>query len=924
MKKLSILLLSLLISITMSAGSFVRISYSSQAELHKLFDRTDLVIHHYLDDCVFATASIYDATTMTLLDKEAFNGNEVYYLIRCDEKRQPEYLDRERDNAMALYSNDHYLIMKPFHGILSPAKNDGACAISNSRAVLPSLKRDFPTVTEENSDIRFFLDNVEIDNIRATVQHMQNYRNRKWDNPNVYECQDWLVEQFEALGLEVSVQEVNYISYNTSGNVIAIQRGTTYPDEYVVCGCHYDSFSYSGDCPGADDNATGTASVLETARILSEYEFERSIIYCAFAAEEVGLIGSDAYAQACANQGLDIVGYFNNDMNGFLHGDEIHIDLIYPNSVAPIGDYYMNVASIYFPEMPVRHVTFNAGDSDHTSFNRHGYMGIYPFEDYQNYSPYIHTPGDTIGISVNSWDMSKRYCQMNIACLSEIAKPAPRGPIVVTEWALDDCNNNGYGHCNGSLNKGETVEITVTLQNTTEATLNNAELNISCNDEMITIEQQHLSIGTIAAFETKEVSFNFTLSSEAPDSETYKFSLEAVAGDQRCVSYINITSSYYTLGLGSMSVLSDSNDNGMLEPGETATMRLVLDNIGNSIALNVDAVISTDYPYITIEDNNLTFGSIAPGMAGYADLVLTLNTDAPEDYEIPFTLTIEEKSFEFAYRNACYAIFELTDSYGDGWNNAALIASFDNGMEPMTMTISNGNSATYQVQLSNNVTASLSWQSGGWDSECSYLVRYEDGTVIYSGTGTQSGTFFSWQQNCGGSSPNAFCNTIENLTASINQEEESVTLSWDAPLEKEPVRYDIYRETILVGNTTTTTFDDTPSWIGNTNYSVLPVYNDCQSTMQTINVYYDPWSVESESDSEIILFPNPAKNYVNIKGRQVSIIKIFDIMGQQVLPDITEPGENINININKLKPGIYVFVIHEHDGSKNARRLIVR
>lgn len=50
-------------------------------------------------------------------------------------------------------------------------------------------------------------------------------------------------------------------------------------------------------------------------------------------------------------------------------------------------------------------------------------MGIYPFEDYQNYSPYIHTPNDLIGTSVTSFEMSQQYCQMNIACLAEIANP---------------------------------------------------------------------------------------------------------------------------------------------------------------------------------------------------------------------------------------------------------------------------------------------------------------------------------------------------------------------------------------------------------------------------------------------------------------------------------------------------------------------
>ena len=239
----------------------------------------------------------------------------------------------------------------------------------------------------------------------------------------------------EALGLEVEQQPFYANTWFGSGqaapNVIGIQRGTLYPDTYVVCGSHFDSFSYQamsgGTAPGADDNATGVASVLESARIMTQYEFEYSIIYCAYGCEEMGLYGSEAYASRCQQEGMDIIGYFNNDMNGYLYGDQIHIDCIYPNSVEPIGTYYMNVGEVYYPELPIRHVNFNEGDSDHTSFNNHGYMGIYPFEDYEHYSPYIHTPNDVIGTSVTSFEMGQQYCQMNIACLAEIANPVPVG-----------------------------------------------------------------------------------------------------------------------------------------------------------------------------------------------------------------------------------------------------------------------------------------------------------------------------------------------------------------------------------------------------------------------------------------------------------------------------------------------------------------
>ena len=426
------MLLALMLSSTMMAKDFVRISYSNRSELEKAFNDPNLTVHYYTNDAVFATAKVFDARTMVLIDRQAFEGNEVYTLVYCPKTEQQSYLQ----GKVALLQTDDYVLLK---GCVMPYKNDGAVAIFNKEAQLPRLSRDFPVVTEVNPIIREMLDQVDMDSLRATVQHLQDYQSRIWNSNNAFAASDWIAGRMQALGLEVEQQPFYANTWMGSGNaapnVIGIQRGTLYPDTYVVCGSHFDSFSYQamyggGNAPGADDNATGVASVLESARIMTQYEFEYSIVYCAYGCEEMGLYGSEAYASRCQEEGMDIIGYFNNDMNGYLYGDQIHIDCIYPNSVEPIGTYYMNVGSVYYPELPIRHVNFNQGDSDHTSFNNHGYMGIYPFEDYENYSPYIHTPNDLIGNSVNSFEMGQQYCQMNIACLAEIANPVGGTPQV--------------------------------------------------------------------------------------------------------------------------------------------------------------------------------------------------------------------------------------------------------------------------------------------------------------------------------------------------------------------------------------------------------------------------------------------------------------------------------------------------------------
>ena len=446
MKKTFTLIAIMLLTLGVFAQSFVMINVDNQHQTEKLFNDNNLKIHYFNDNFVLATAKVVDKS-MQIIDNQAFENNDAYYIVYCDKANQDNYI-ADIDNANVLFKNNNILIVNNF---VKPFKNDGMIAVFNKEAKMAVRNRDFPVVTEENPVIREMMNQVNMDSLEATVQHLQDYQNRMWNSQNAFDASDWIAGRMAALGLEVEQQPFYASTWTGSGqaapNVIGIQRGTLYPDVYVVCGSHFDSFSYeaiygSGTCPGADDNATGVASVLESARIMTQYDFEYSIIYCAYGCEEMGLYGSEAYAARCQQEGMEILGYFNNDMNGYLWGDTIHIDCIYPNSVAPIGDYYMNVGSVYFPEMPVQHVDLTYGDSDHTSFNNHGYMGIYPFEDVNHESPYIHSPNDLIGPSVTSFEMSQRYCQMNIGCLAELANPAgepqiycnPVSNFVLTDW----------------------------------------------------------------------------------------------------------------------------------------------------------------------------------------------------------------------------------------------------------------------------------------------------------------------------------------------------------------------------------------------------------------------------------------------------------------------------------------------------------
>jgi photosystem II stability/assembly factor-like uncharacterized protein len=102
-----------------------------------------------------------------------------------------------------------------------------------------------------------------------------------------------------------------------SENVVGERRGSEQPDEIVIIGGHFDSTAwpiYPADCPGADDNASGTACAMAAARAFRNMSFKRTVRYVAFGAEEQGLVGSKAYAEYCAAKGEKIVAVLNADM----------------------------------------------------------------------------------------------------------------------------------------------------------------------------------------------------------------------------------------------------------------------------------------------------------------------------------------------------------------------------------------------------------------------------------------------------------------------------------------------------------------------------------------------------------------------------------------------------------------------------------
>jgi hypothetical protein len=418
----------LFFSFSSFASNLVLIQISGEDEARNLFDNTALVIHYYDDEMVIATSRAPSREGVHVLDNNPWADNYSYYIVYTDERTDRQsYLEKLGTAAEVLYDDDYFYIIRTdetVYGQLPPAKNDGMVRIFDHEARLP-VNQSFGVFTRTEPDpfILDLLDQVSGTLITDRVQHLENYGTRYSYALESVLAQQWIAGQFQSWGLDVELMDFGMPGGSASDNVIARITGTKYPEEYIVLGGHYDSVSWSGLAPGADDNASGTSGVMEAARILSQYEFDRSIVFIAFSGEEQGLYGSAAYASEKAQEGKNILGYFNMDMIGYLEPGHTTImsSLIYPQSAAPLADFYTAVSGLYLPDFVIEPGFLSGGSSDHASFNNNGFMGIFPFEDVDNYSPYIHSSNDLVGQSYNNEEQAVIFTQAIIASVVTMA-----------------------------------------------------------------------------------------------------------------------------------------------------------------------------------------------------------------------------------------------------------------------------------------------------------------------------------------------------------------------------------------------------------------------------------------------------------------------------------------------------------------------
>jgi bacterial leucyl aminopeptidase len=246
------------------------------------------------------------------------------------------------------------------------------------------------------------------------------------------QARDYLVARARALGLEPELDPFQ-VAGQTANNVIIRHPGTVTPDVIYIFSAHYDSTSSTPMtlAPGADDNATGVASVLEAARVLTKRSFRASVWFVFTAAEEQGSLGSKHMAQWLVTQGKDVRGVIAPDMIGYWPlGAQDKFDILGDPASKFLVDQMSDVAT----RLGVEHKTWiNHGycyGDDHTSFQEAGIPAITPMDCVEAHNlsvgedtPNYHQTTDTA--STLYMPFTTKVAGVIVATLAELGVPAP-------------------------------------------------------------------------------------------------------------------------------------------------------------------------------------------------------------------------------------------------------------------------------------------------------------------------------------------------------------------------------------------------------------------------------------------------------------------------------------------------------------------
>lgn len=261
-----------------------------------------------------------------------------------------------------------------------------------------------PLPPVSDSLVQALVDAVDSDSILGAIERLVAFYTRYSETDSCRRAVEWMRSRLVEFGCDTTYLDTFRPEY--APNVVGIRHGTVNPQRiYIICG-HIDNTSDvpPDQCPGSDDNASGTTAALEAARVFAGVDFENTVVFIGFAGEEQGLFGSEAYARDARARGDSILAVLNFDMISYgqqgIDTFEVYGKRSTPNCAWLVDFYILQADS--FADLKVKKVMTNwAPWSDHASFWDQGFVALCGIEN--DFTPEYHTLGDTVGPLYYRW-----------------------------------------------------------------------------------------------------------------------------------------------------------------------------------------------------------------------------------------------------------------------------------------------------------------------------------------------------------------------------------------------------------------------------------------------------------------------------------------------------------------------------------------
>jgi hypothetical protein len=315
--------------------------------------------------------------------------------------------------------------------------------------------------------IQKIISEISVDRIAEILKKLESFETRNTlsdpsqPNRGIGAARQWIFDQFKSYSPRLEVSFDTHMIPKGGRvwkdvelrNVVAILPGKLpqAASRWIMITGHYDSLNLRVPpelrrdpakaaelpAPGVTDDGSGTACVMECARVLSQYEFDATLVFVAFAGEEQGLVGAHAMAKRLKERGQVIQAVLNNDIigsevsgNGVIDNRRVLVFSEDPNDSPSrsIARFFKLIGERYFPELSVdlifRHDRFGRG-GDHTAFNQEGYAGVRVTTPNENFANQ-HSPTDTFANTSPSY--TAKVVKVNAAVAAAMAL-APRAPV---------------------------------------------------------------------------------------------------------------------------------------------------------------------------------------------------------------------------------------------------------------------------------------------------------------------------------------------------------------------------------------------------------------------------------------------------------------------------------------------------------------